>query len=417
MLPDSTVKILFVSNTFPIPSRNGVELFLAGAMKHLAQRHEVSFALVKDRTTHINKEESRIQDTSLRLKNVFTIIPYRPHPLKAALAELFLVHPFAFALKYDKKELRSIFAENFFDVIWASPQGMETFCRAFSRVTDSQPVTILGIHDAGYYSYFEMALQFLSGRVSWSGFKAVFRCPLMPFHEKKYLGRVDGVQVQTPREKRRLERLLDKKSKIRIIVAHSGILEDLLALPYTGSDIKRVLYITSLRGVRGSQARWFLQRVWPRVVHLCKDATLHIVGHKASGRLATFIDSLPGVCQRGFVPMLTDVFSDMTLSVAPIRQTKGVVTKILDSMAAGVPVVALEGALRTIQGFENGIHGVETRNAEEMAENIANLLVDKQRLEQISGSARSLVAERFRWENTIENIEEALFDLLHLRDR
>jgi len=52
-----------------------------------------------------------------------------------------------------------------------------------------------------------------------------------------------------------------------------------------------------------------------------------------------------------------------------------------------------------------------------MAENIANLLVDKQRLEQISGSARSLVAERFRWENTIENIEEALFDLLHLRDR
>ena len=86
-------------------------------------------------------------------------------------------------------------------------------------------------------------------------------------------------------------------------------------------------------------------------------------------------------------------------------------------MTAGVPVIALEGALNTIQGFENGVHGVEARDAEEMAENIANLLVDKQRLEQISGDARSLVAKRFRWENTIENIEEALSDLLHLRDR
>ena len=79
-------------------------------------------------------------------------------------------------------------------------------------------------------------------------------------------------------------------------------------------------------------ARWFVDRVWPRVRKDLPQAVLHVRGLKAPAGAG--VDARPALADS------REAFADGAVLVVPLRVASGVRMKILEAWSRGVPVVA-----------------------------------------------------------------------------
>jgi polysaccharide biosynthesis protein PslH len=296
------------------------------------------------------------------------------------------------------------------NVVWASPAGATGFVEAFRRAFPrSRARFVLGINDATWRAYLDQAFEFVRGSIRRDVVSALrlARVPWIALHERRYLCRVDAVHVQTSREVERLQRILGRGPGPRIFAAPCGVDRTLLDLPYTGASTRDVLFMTHLEGFRAQQGLWFLRKVWPAIHRAEPDARLFLVGLPAPPPLAAEIDGMPGVVQCGFAPRLHDAFAGKAVSVVPVWQTSGQVTKVVDSMAAGVPVVGFS-AVRTVDGFRPGVHAIEARSAGELASGVVRLLRDTTLRTTMSQAARAFIRDHCDWERTGDRVEQEL---------
>lgn len=106
--------------------------------------------------------------------------------------------------------------------------------------------------------------------------------------------------------------------------------------PYAGRQ--GLLYLGSFFHRPNVDAVLYLIRyIWPRIQQLLPGATLHIVGHGLPEEIRALAGD--GVRVHGYVPSRQSYFERCRLMVAPIRYGAGIKTKIVEAMAAGLPVV------------------------------------------------------------------------------
>ncbi|HUU32482.1 MAG TPA: TIGR03087 family PEP-CTERM/XrtA system glycosyltransferase [Vicinamibacterales bacterium] len=84
-------------------------------------------------------------------------------------------------------------------------------------------------------------------------------------------------------------------------------------------------------------ATWLAAEVWPRVVASHPDAQLEIVGSQPSAAVRAL--AAPGITVTGAVPHTRDHLWRAAVSVAPLHTARGLQNKVLEALAAGVPVV------------------------------------------------------------------------------
>jgi hypothetical protein len=123
-------------------------------------------------------------------------------------------------------------------------------------------------------------------------------------------------------------------------------------------------------------ARWFVDRVWPRVRTALPQAVLHVLGLP--------VRAGAGICARPAPADSREAFADGAVLVVPLHVASGVRMKILEAWARGVPVVATPEAA---QGLE-ATGGRELLLAREPEEFTLAL----RRLHEEPGLAAALVA-------------------------
>lgn len=84
-------------------------------------------------------------------------------------------------------------------------------------------------------------------------------------------------------------------------------------------------------------ASWLVKDVWPLVLERHPDAQLEIVGSEPSAAVRAL--AAPGVTVTGAVPHTRVHLWRAAVSVAPLRTARGLQNKVLEALAAGVPVV------------------------------------------------------------------------------
>lgn len=84
-------------------------------------------------------------------------------------------------------------------------------------------------------------------------------------------------------------------------------------------------------------ARWLAAEVWPRVVARHPDAQLEIVGSEPSALVRAL--AAPGISVTGAVPHTRDHLWRAAVAAAPLHTARGLQNKVLEALAAGVPVV------------------------------------------------------------------------------
>lgn len=140
---------------------------------------------------------------------------------------------------------------------------------------------------------------------------------------------------------------------------------------------------------------WFVRTVWPGLREQFPDKILTIVGAKPVPAVLALRDE-PGVEVTGTVPDVRPFYAEAFVAIAPLRTGAGTRLKILEAMAAGVPVISTSlGAegLDIVPG-EN----ILIANDPEEWMRAMPLLTDEAFCGRLTEAGRRLVNSRYDWQ-------------------
>ena len=162
---------------------------------------------------------------------------------------------------------------------------------------------------------------------------------------------------------------------------------------------RRIVFVGAMDYFPNSEAAiFFANRIWPHVRNRLNGAELTIVGANP-GAAVLALGELPGVKVTGMVPDVRPFYRDALAAVVPLRTGGGTRLKILEAMAAGVPVLSTplgaEG-LEVVDG-EN-ILLVDAGDAEGWADRLVSLGDSPARRAQLIAAGLRLVRGRYDWE-------------------
>ncbi len=159
---------------------------------------------------------------------------------------------------------------------------------------------------------------------------------------------------------------------------------------------------------------YFCKEIFPLVCKQMRSATLWIVGAKPV-RSVTKWNKDPRITVTGFVPDVRTYLRQAMVSVCPIRARVGTLTKMLEALACGTPVVSTSAGNCGI-GAICGEHLYVADDPSTFADRVVSLLAGE-RWSQFSQNGRSFVVENFAWEKSGAKLEQILEDLAATRSQ
>ena len=136
----------------------------------------------------------------------------------------------------------------------------------------------------------------------------------------------------------------------------------------------------------------------------------YVVGPGPDAEMYDLARKDPSIIVTGEVDDLRPYFQKAKVFVCPVRLGSGLRVKILEAMAAGVPVVS------TMLGAEGmplhtGDNCLLADRPEIFAQNIELLLSDEDLRKSIAKQARTLVLDRFEWDRGITALEDVMAEV------
>jgi glycosyltransferase involved in cell wall biosynthesis len=150
---------------------------------------------------------------------------------------------------------------------------------------------------------------------------------------------------------------------------------------------------------------WFLEDILP-LLDGGDSLSVQIVGRNPPQWLRVRCEQASGVSLFASVPDMEPYLRGATLSIVPLRIGGGSRLKILESFAAGAPVVSTAIGAEGLD-VEDDVHCLIADSPEDFARSIGDLLRDPARREALSRAGRLLVEERYDWGRLAVLQEEA----------
>jgi glycosyltransferase involved in cell wall biosynthesis len=122
------------------------------------------------------------------------------------------------------------------------------------------------------------------------------------------------------------------------------------------------------------------------------------------------LTKLKGVIVTGRVPSMTTYLHQATVAVIPLRTGFGMKFKTLESMAAGVPVVASDRGLEglTVEGNNVPLAALRANSIEEYCTAVSSLFESAELREKLSRNARKLIEDNYTWQQAAAKYEQVL---------
>jgi glycosyltransferase involved in cell wall biosynthesis len=152
---------------------------------------------------------------------------------------------------------------------------------------------------------------------------------------------------------------------------------------------------------------WFSHTVWPKLRKMYPALKFYIVGSNPPSEIQDLARRDPGIIVTGEVADVAPYLARSRLYVCPMRMGTGFCGKILQAMAAGLPVVATS---RSAEGLslEPGYNIMLADTPHIMLENISLLLTDRALRKRLSDRALAMVRQRFNWSRCVDSLENAI---------
>lgn len=149
-------------------------------------------------------------------------------------------------------------------------------------------------------------------------------------------------------------------------------------------------------------AEFLVHEIMPLVRKEVPAVQVRIIGDDPSPRVRQ-LDEVPGVTVAGHVVDLNAALNQAAVFVAPLRFAAGIQNKVLEAMAAGLPVVTTSYVNYGTEA-ENGRHLIVADDAHTTATAVIELLKDPSKRERIGREGRDFVIHRYRWEDILDHM-------------
>lgn len=157
----------------------------------------------------------------------------------------------------------------------------------------------------------------------------------------------------------------------------------------------------------------FARDVWPAIHQNNSELSFTIVGRAPAAEVRE-LASMPGIEVTGTVDDVRPFYREAIASVVPLKIGGGSRLKILESMAAGVPVISTAlGAEGLEVGHDKDIVIADTK--EQLVEAIRRVQQDEGLRRQLIDAGRDLVSRRYEWAIAGESLFKIYEDLLAAR--
>ena len=149
--------------------------------------------------------------------------------------------------------------------------------------------------------------------------------------------------------------------------------------------------------------------IFPLVRRHYPDVELRLVGRNPDPRLLALADR--GIRITGEVPEMLPHLHDATVFVAPHLTGAGTRTKLLEAMAAGLPIVTTRIGIEGIEASPND-EVVLADGRDTMIAAVLRLLADPTERRRLGTAARRLVEQRYDWPRCLAPLEHLHTELL-----
>ena len=206
--------------------------------------------------------------------------------------------------------------------------------------------------------------------------------------------------VVNDQEKDALERIAPTAC---VSVVPNGVELDSFRPPSGPTDSATVIFCGVMNyGPNESAVRWFAQQVWPRVRAARPEAHFQIVGAQPSRAVSQLASDGTGIEVVGAVPQVQPYLWNAAVSIAPLHATQGLQNKVLEALAAGLPVV-------TTSAVANGLPAAAlpacdvTDAPERFAESVIRQLASTPQARR--SRANTAVMSSLAWSNALSKLE------------
>lgn len=388
------MKILFISAWFPYPPDNGSRIRIYNILKALSVKHEVFLA-------SLMQEDSDAENIS-HLSDICEVLSlhksrwFKSGTIKSVLG-YFSPKPRSYIDTYDPRVEKAVcdaIDKVKPDVILASQLGAMVYVPRHTNIfTVFEELEVGSIHrQIDYLSGIKRMRKKLTLIKQINLTKEllkksnIYTCVSeneLELIKKYYSPKIDGYVVPNGVDTQRYKPDL-----------HPPVANTLL---YNGA----LTYGANLDAVR-----YFASEIYPILSKRYPEIRLRVTGRTDGVDLGEIKNS-PGVELTGYVDDIRTELSRAVACVVPLREGGGSRLKILEAMAAGVPVISTRMGIEGIDA-KDGEHALIANTPNDFLHSVDSIFSNNDFADMISKNARSLVEEQYSWKAIGENFDNIL---------
>jgi len=231
-------------------------------------------------------------------------------------------------------------------------------------------------------------------------------------HEAGLFARADHVIAVSETDAALIRQMVRHR---RVTPVPPGVDREQLAPRQRAPEPGRVLYVGHMEHLPNLDGLLFMyEEVWPFIRHQYPSAKLIIAGGGTERELGRVDPSTLARMERdtsveiaGFVPDLGAEMDRAAAMVAPLRLGSGVRNKVIEAMAAGLPVVTTRIGAEGL-AVEHDCELLLADEPESFARQVVRLFKDSRLRERLSAAGRELVAREHDNDRVTKRLERAL---------
>lgn len=388
--------------SFPYPPKSGGKVRIFNLIKEISKYHDVYLLSLA------SKDELDFVPIMLKYCKQVEVVPFQHNSFSRLIrwvrifSNLFTQVPLEVAAKEStemKKKVKEITNDDF-DVIQVEWLQMAHYL-PFDLLKNTP--LILVEHDVAYVPLKRRS----STETGILKYIMTRECYKMKKYEREICHKFSKIIAMSEIDK---ERLLELNENLDVSVVPNGVDTHYISPEIDQEDSGSLLFIGWMKHYPNRDAMiFFLKEVFPLIIKEIPSIKVYIVGQHAPQELLTLAKSNPNIICTGYVEDVREYLHKCTVYICPLRIGGGTRLKILEAMAAGIPIVSTTVGAEGLS-VKQGENILLSDSPEMFAKETIRLLNNLELRNKLVKNARNFVEQNYDWE-MIAKKQMAIYDI------